>query len=185
MIWELMVAFFKIGLFAIGGGLATLPFLYQLSQETGWFSTADIATMIAVSQSTPGPIGINMATYVGFQVAGLLGAISASLALIAPSVIICIAISKILDKVKQSPIVQAVFSSLRPASAALILLAGFSLATATYWTTTPTKATEWLTNLNWQLLVLSGVLFILLKRYHMHPVLLIALAALAGIVFQL
>ena len=62
LFWE----FFKTGLFAIGGGMATIPFLYDISDATGWFSSNDLANMIAVSESTPGPIGVNMATYVGF-----------------------------------------------------------------------------------------------------------------------
>lgn len=185
MLWELVVAFFKIGLFAIGGGLATLPFLYQLSQDTGWFSSADIATMIAVSQSTPGPIGINMATYVGFQVAGPVGAIIASLGLVAPSVAICVAIAKLLDKFKQSPLVQAIFTSLRPASAGLIVLATIKLAQTTYWSTSQARPVDWLTNLNWRLVLLSVVLLFLLKRYKAHPVLLIVLAAFSGLIFQL
>lgn len=185
MLLALMIAFFKIGLFAIGGGLATLPFLYQLSQDTGWFSSADIATMIAVSQSTPGPIGINMATYVGFQVAGPAGAVTASLALVAPSVVICVGVAKLLDQVKQSPLVQAIFSSLRPASAGLIVLATLQLAQTTYWPTRPRHPAGWFTTLNWRLALLSLVLFFLLKRYKLHPVLLVVLAALAGIMFQL
>ena len=71
LFWE----FFKVGLFSVGGGLATLPFLYSLGAKTGWFSTADVANMLAVSESTPGPIGVNMATYAGFDCGGVLGGV--------------------------------------------------------------------------------------------------------------
>ena len=90
---RLMYEFFKTGLFAIGGGLATLPFLYEMSEATGWFTRGDIMNLIAVSESTPGAIGINMSTYVGFITAGLPGAILATLALAAPSVVVIILIS--------------------------------------------------------------------------------------------
>ena len=125
---RLMFEFFKTGLFAVGGGLATLPFLYEMSAATGWFTSQDIMNLIAVSESTPGAIGINMSTYVGFITAGLPGAILATLALAAPSVIVIILISKVLDKFKDSPVVQGVFKGLRPASTALIAAAGLNVA---------------------------------------------------------
>ena len=105
LFWE----FFKTGLFAVGGGLATLPFLYDMSISTGWFTAQDIADLIAVSESTPGPLGVNMATYVGFKSIGLFGGVVATLGLICPSIIIIILISKILDKFKDSAVVQKVF----------------------------------------------------------------------------
>ena len=94
LFWE----FFKIGLFAVGGGMATLPFLQELSVRTGWFPQSLITDMIAVSESTPGPIGINMATYVGCNIAGLPGGIIATLGEVLPSVIIVIIVSKYLEK---------------------------------------------------------------------------------------
>ena len=85
LFWE----FFKTGLFAVGGGLATLPFLTQMSvSHPDWFTTQMLADMIAVSESTPGPIGVNMATYVGYTVAGIPGAIVATCSLVLPSLII-------------------------------------------------------------------------------------------------
>ena len=90
LFWE----FFKVGLFSVGGGLATLPFLYSLGAKTGWFGTADVADMLAVSESTPGPIGVNMATYVGFDCGGVLGGVAATIGLITPSVIIIVLIAR-------------------------------------------------------------------------------------------
>ncbi|MBR0521330.1 MAG: chromate transporter, partial [Spirochaetales bacterium] len=86
LFWE----FFKTGLFAIGGGMATVPFLFDISARTGWFTASELANMIAVSESTPGPIGINMATYVGFETAGILGSVIATLGLVVPSIIIIV-----------------------------------------------------------------------------------------------
>lgn len=93
LILELCFRFFCCGLFAIGGGLATLPFLYNISKETGWYTFNDISNMIAVSESTPGPMGVNMATYVGFHIKGILGGLAAPLSLVLPSVIIIVIIS--------------------------------------------------------------------------------------------
>lgn len=124
LFWE----FFKIGLFAIGGGLVTVPFLFDLAEKYSWFTTAELADMIAVSQSTPGPVGINMATYAGFKVAGLGGALLATFAEVLPSVIIIYLIARILVKWNGSSILQQVLTGIRPAVMALILFAGWDIA---------------------------------------------------------
>ena len=105
LFWE----FFKTGLFAVGGGMATLPFLYSMSDTTGWFTHAQLADMIAVSESTPGPIGVNMATYVGFTAAGIPGAVIATLGLITPSIIIILIIARVLAAFRQNKYVDAAF----------------------------------------------------------------------------
>ena len=107
---RLYFEFFKTGLFSVGGGMATLPFLYAMSDKTGWFTHELLADMVAVSESTPGPIGVNMATYVGFASAGVLGSIVATLGLISPSIIIILIIAGFLQKFRQSKAVDAVFS---------------------------------------------------------------------------
>lgn len=126
--WLLFWEFFKIGLFAVGGGLATLPFLTDLSAaHPEWYDMAMLSDMVAVSNSTPGPLGINMATYVGFHVAGILGGILATVALVLPSVIVILLVARILDKFRHSQLVQGAFQGLRPAVTGLIALAGFEL----------------------------------------------------------
>ena len=99
---RLFYEFFKAGLFAVGGGMATLPFLYDISDSTGWFTHSQLADMIAVSESTPGPIGVNMATYVGYTTGGIPGAVIATLGLITPSIIIILIIAKALQAFRQS-----------------------------------------------------------------------------------
>ena len=126
---QLFIEFFKVGLFSIGGGLATLPFLYNISDRLRWYSHMDLANMIAISESTPGPVGVNTATYVGNTVAGILGSVVATAALIVPSIIIIIIISKFLNKFKDSKHVKNVFYGLRPASVGLIAAAGYSVIT--------------------------------------------------------
>ena len=125
MIWfQIFWEFFKAGLFAAGGGLATPPFLYAISESTGWFSTADIANMIAISESTPGPLGVNMATYAGYQTLGIAGGIWATLSLTSPALFVITAVSKALDKFKNALLVEKIFYGLRPCSIALITAAG-------------------------------------------------------------
>ena len=99
---RLFFEFAKTGLFAVGGGLATIPFLQDLGARTGWFSAADLSTMIAVSESTPGPIGVNMATYVGFLTGGVPGAVTATVGLIAPSVIVILIVAAFLQAFRDS-----------------------------------------------------------------------------------
>lgn len=120
LFWE----FFKTGLFAVGGGMATLPFLYDMSARTGWFTAGQLADMVAVSESSPGPIGVNMATYVGFTTGGVPGALIATLGLITPSIIVVLLIARVLQKFRQSPYVDAAFYGLRPCSVGLIAAAG-------------------------------------------------------------
>ena len=122
LFWE----FFKTGLFAVGGGLATLPFLQDMADRTGWFTHAQLADMLAVSESTPGPIGVNMATYVGFTTGGG-GALVATIGLVAPSVIVILIVAAFLKAFRDSKWVNAAFYGLRPASTALVAAAGISV----------------------------------------------------------
>lgn len=127
----LVFEFFKTGLFAVGGGLATIPFLQEMGINHGWFSVDVLSTMIAVSQSTPGPIGINMATYVGYQTASFLGGLVTTLSLVTPSIIIVCFIASKYDSFKNSKRIQAVFVGLRPAVVGFILAACMGIFTST------------------------------------------------------
>lgn len=175
---KLIFEFMKTGLFAIGGGLATLPFLHEISQETGWFTSRDISNMIAVSESTPGPIGINMSTYVGYITGGIIGGILATLALVVPSIIIIEFISTILSKFKESKTIKYIFYGIRPASTALIVYASISVFRSGLMDET-----------SGELLYLPVMLFILffigIRKFKLHPLFFIGLAAVIGIVFKL
>ena len=182
---QLFLAFFKTGLFAVGGGLATLPFLYEISDRWHWFSHADIADMIAISESTPGAIGINMSTYVGFITAGVPGAILASLSLTAPCIIVILLVIRVLDKFKGSPLVDSVFKALRPASigmitAALIGVVKESLLILPNWGGMSTI----LSIFNWKGILLAVVLWFIMKKWKTHPIAYIAIAAVVGMVFS-
>lgn len=123
----LFYEFFRIGLFAIGGGMVTIPFLFDLTKKFDWFTAEELTNMIAVSQSTPGPVGVNMATYAGFQAAGVSGGLLATLGLVLPSIIIVIAVSKLLRRCSENMLVCEIMATIRPAVVALILQAGYEL----------------------------------------------------------
>ena len=183
---QLFFEFFKTGLFAVGGGLATIPFLQDIGARTGWFTNGDLTTMIAVSESTPGPIGVNMATYVGFESAGLPGAAAATLGLIAPSVIVIVIIAGFLQKFRQSKAVDAVFYGLRPASTALIAVAGLNVALSVFQSTG--SSTCGTVQLNIPAILIAAAIFVglhLKPLKKLHPIAFIGVAAVIGVVFQL
>ncbi len=185
----LFYEFFKVGLFSIGGGLATLPFLYDLSARTNWFTTGQLADMIAISESTPGPIGVNMATYAGYQAGGVFGGIIATLGLITPSIIIILIIARFLQRFSQASLVKNVFYGLRPATAALIAAAGFEvfkLSVLNLEAFLPNW--DWANLFQWKSLILFLVILALTnikKVKKLHPVIFIAASAIEGIVFGL
>lgn len=125
MIWlKLYYAFFITGLFTIGGGLAAIPFLFAMVDKYRWFSTLELTNMIAISQSTPGAIGINMATYAGLNVAGFSGGVLATVALVSPAFILLFVLLPILEKYKDSVVIKSIFYALRPVSAGLVSASG-------------------------------------------------------------
>ena len=182
LFWE----FFKTGLFAVGGGLATLPFLYNISETTGWFTAEDIANMIAISESTPGPMGVNMATYVGYNTVGLLGGVITTLGLLTPTIIVIVIVSKIMAKFRNSQTVNRVFYGLRPASTALIASAGLGVAKITLLALERYAASGSLLDMfNIPCILLAVGIFIARKKVNWHPIVYIAFAAAAGILFKL
>lgn len=178
LFWE----FFQTGLFAVGGGMATLPFLYNISDRTGWFTHQQLADMIAVSESTPGPIGVNMATYVGYVTAGVPGAVITTLGLITPSIIVILIIAAFLYAFRDNKYVNSVFYGLRPASAAMITAAGLIVARITF------IQAGGLLNLNLKAVILACVLLVFTRAIKftkkLHPIVWIFISALVGIAFN-
>ena len=186
LFWE----FFKTGLFAVGGGMATLPFLYDISDKTNWFTHAQLADMIAVSESTPGPIGVNMATYVGFLTGGgAFGAVVATLGLITPSVIVILIVAAFLKAFRDSKYVAGAFYALRPASTALITAAGLSVVKISFFDTGAfDDLTHILGSTKWEAVALAAVL-VVLTRYtpkvkNWHPIIFIGISAVIGAAFH-
>lgn len=195
MYLQLFLEFFKTGLFAVGGGMATIPFLYDMSDKTGWFTHNDLANMIAVGESTPGPIGVNMATYVGFvtgmqdggTLTAILGAVIATLGLVTPSVIVILIIAAILKSFRNNPYVERAFYGLRPASTGLIAAAGITVILSNLIHIGGVE--DHVFSLNWKGIVLAVVLWCLTnvvkKTKKWHPIVFIGFSALVGIIFQM
>ncbi|OUO38955.1 chromate transporter [Flavonifractor sp. An306] len=202
MYLQLFFEFFKAGLFAIGGGLATIPFLTDMGARTGWFSAGELANMIAISESTPGPMGVNMATYVGFHtgslaggvVGGIAGGVIATLGLVCPSIIVILIIAGFLKKFRESRGVDAVFYGIRPASTALIaaaLVEVCSIALMFHQTAGPEVVPGGVVPKTelfyWPAILLAAAVFVCLQvgpLKKLHPIAFIAASAVLGVLFQ-
>ncbi len=185
---RLFFEFFKTGLFAVGGGLATLPFLEEMADKTGWFTRAQLVDMIAVGESTPGPIGVNMATYVGFVTAGVPGCVIATLGLATPCIIVILLIAAFLKNFRENPLVKNAFYGLRPASTGLIASAGLSVLLVAIVRSGAELGFDVLSWLNWKAVALMAVLLYLTrvckKTKKWHPIVFIGISAVAGVLFQ-
>lgn len=188
---RLFYEFFKVGLFSVGGGLATVPFLSDMGARTGWFTAADLANMLAISESTPGPIGVNMATYTGFHIGGTPGGIIATLGLIAPAIIVIAIIAGFLKKFRESRAVDSVFYGLRPASTALITAALIQVCVTTlmfHQVTVPGHGVVKTQLFYWPAIALAVAVFVCLQikpLKKLHPIVYILASAVVGIIFQL
>jgi chromate transporter len=178
----LFAEFFKIGLFSVGGGLATLPFLYELAEKYGWFGREKVADFLAIAQSSPGAVGINMGAQAGFTAAGPAGLPLAALALAAPSIIVIIIIARMLRSFRENKTVAAVFSGLRPAAAGLLTSAGLGVwklslvnagAPVWYKTIRPAEA------------LIFAAVFVFLRKFRLHPVICIAASGALGLALGL
>ncbi len=167
LFWE----FFQIGLFAVGGGLVTVPFLFDLSEKYPWFTTAELTDMIAISQSTPGPVGINMATFAGFKAAGILGSLIATLSEVLPSMVVVYFIAKMLTKWHENTYVNKVLTSIRPAVLALILFAGWDIAKITI--------------VDYKSAVVLFILLIAMRLYKTSAIFYIIISAVIGIALKI
>ena len=186
---RLFFEFFKTGLFTFGGGLASIPFLAEMGEKTGWFTNEFLTDMIAVSESTPGPIAVNAATYVGYITAGIPGGIVATLGLMTPSIIIVLLIALFLKAFRSNRYVEQVFYGIRPASVGLIAAAGVTVMRLCMLDTAAYAESGRLPDLlEWKALALFAVIWLLTnpikKTKKLHPVVFIAGAAVVGIVFR-
>ena len=180
--------FFKTGLFAVGGGLATLPFLSDMADKYPWFTHGQLADMVAVSESTPGPIGVNMATYVGFRVFGVPGAVLATVSLVLPSLIIIVIIAKMMHKYMSNKYVRWAFSGLRPAVTGLIAAAGWSVVELALLDLTDFSWARFWEAINIPaVIIFAAVLFLtqFRKTKKLHPIVFIGACAVLGIVLKL
>ena len=181
---RLFFEFFKIGMFAVGGGMATLPFLQRLGEETGWFTQQFVTDMVAISESTPGPIGVNMATYVGYDVGGMTGGIVATMGLTLPCIIVSIVFSKFLSKLKGNKYLDWAFYGMRPAVTGLIAAAAVSVFQVAVFNTELYRQTGNIFDFaDPKKIIYFAVVFWAIKKFKKHPIMYIAVSAVVGIVF--
>lgn len=176
---ELFATFFKIGLFTFGGGYAMLPLIQQEVLSKGWADEKEIINFIAVSESTPGPFAINMSTYIGTDEAGVLGAFFATLGVVLPSFIIILIVAKCYEKFQSSKIVRGCMSGLKPAVVGLIGAAVLSIAGTVLFPNGISTAV--FSSLNFYISLAIFAVMALLAFKKVHPILIIALSAVAGI----
>ena len=185
--------FFKTGLFAVGGGLATIPFLYAMIDKYQWFSKDVLGDMIAISESTPGPIGVNMATYSGYHVFGsangpvygILGGIFTTFGLILPSFIVIVIVSRIYEKFKSNQLVQNGFYGIRPIVVGMIAATALDMfITVTDISLVHSGIKEFIYSIDIKAVVLFFALLFLTNKFKKHPVFYISLAGVVGAIFK-
>ena len=178
----LYIEFFKIGLFAVGGGLATLPFLFQMADNYEWLNHEMIGNFLAIAQSSPGAIGVNMAALTGFHASGIAGGCLAALGLISPAIIIVSITARVLKTIRENKTVEAVFSGLRPAAFGLLAAAGFG---ALKLALINNNASLLLEMLRVKECIIAAALLLLIYKLKGHPIIYIALGAAAGVLLKL
>ena len=184
----LFINFAKIGLFSVGGGLATLPFLFELADSSAnsegvqWLTRGMVADMLAVAQSAPGAIGVNLAAYTGFRYAWIPGGFAAAFSLMIPSIIVITIVARVLDAFSGSITVKNIFSGLRPAAAGLLSAAGFGAISISLWNS---AAANWYEFLKWKEFLIFAALFVLVYKFKKHPIIYIAAAGVIGVVLKL
>ena len=177
----LIFEFFKTGLFAVGGGLATIPFLAEIGVKYNFFDAEMLSTMIAVSESTPGPIGVNMATYVGYNAAGVVGALLATLSLVAPSLIVICIVARYYQQFKESKLVKMIFAGIKPAVVAFIGSACIGLFISVLFH----QGHQGLAFFNIKAIVLLAALLLASRKFKdTHPIVFIIASAIIGIIFK-
>jgi len=190
----LYIEFFKIGLFAVGGGLATLPFLFLMANDrftfisqTGWLSAEQLGNFLAIAQCSPGAVGVNICAQTGFQYGGILGGITAALGLISPAIIIISVIAGALQSIKNNKTSIAVFSGLRPAATGLLTAAGLGVWRLALYNGSALNAAgaAWHEIIRWRESLVCLVIFLLIVKFKGHPVIYIALGAITGIILGL
>ncbi len=188
-LFELFCIFFYVGLFTIGGGLVAITLMQQTIVERGFISPDQFYNMVAISESTPGPIGMNMATYIGFEFYGIPGAVITTMGQALPSIICILLIAYFLStKFQNNPLVKSVFATLRPATCGIILVAAakvFELALMNIPSSFADlkKVQTWISLFKWPSLGFYAVLVFLLFKTKIHPVLIVAAGAVFGVLF--
>jgi chromate transporter len=179
----MFLVFLKVGLFTVGGGLAAIPLLQEEVLQRAWLTQTQFTDMIAVSESTPGPIGVNIATYVGYSQHGIIGSMIATFGIVLPSIIIIIIIAKFVMSYRDSHLVSGIFNGLRPAVTGLILAAATSIALIAMFHIDTFKETNQLVDLfNYKAWIMFFVFFYASNKWKHHPIFYILIAGVVGII---
>ena len=185
----LYLEFFKTGTFAVGGGLATLPFLFLMANDRftfvrqyGWLSSEQIGNFLAIAQCAPGAVGVNVAAQTGFLYGGIPGSIAAVAGLISPAIIIISLVARALQSLKDNKAAVAVFSGLRPAATGLLSTAGLGVWRLALYN--PAGA-AWYEMIRWRESILCIAIFLLVIKFKKHPIMYISLGAAAGMLLRL
>ena len=174
-------SFFRIGLFGFGGGYAILPLIgHEVVEKHHWATQGEFSDMLALSQMTPGPIAINAATFVGLRVAGLSGALAATVGCMLPSCELVTLLARLYLRYRKLSLLQGVLTSLRPAVVAMIASAGVSILVTAFWDEAVTFA-----GTNWRLVVIFASSLLLLRRTKLSPILVMTLAGAANLLLEL
>ena len=181
--------FFKIGIFAVGGGLATLPFLFQMAgdrftfiQQSGWLNREMVGNFLAIAQCSPGAIGVNIAAQTGFQYGGVAGGFLAAFGLISPAIVVVAIVSRVLQSFRESKITIAVFAGLRPAAMGILCAAGLGAWKLALYNS---GGEVWYELIRWRECIILAAIFVLIFKFKAHPVIYVALGAIAGIALGL
>jgi chromate transporter len=181
-LFVLYAEFFKIGTFSVGGGLATLPFLFQIAEKYGWFGAEEISNFLAIAQASPGAIGANMAALAGFRCAGISGAAAAMAGLVSPAIVIIVVIARMFAAFRANKTVVAVFRGFRPAAAGLLAAAGFGVWKLIL---VADASGPWYGRLRLKEAALFVVFFVLIRKFALHPVICIIAAGAVGVLLGL
>ena len=147
--FQLFYEFCKVAIFTFGGGMASIPFLEDMAVKTGWFTLAQLTDFIAISESTPGPIAVNIATYAGYNTAGYLGGVAATMGLVFPAIVLMTIVAKFITAFRGNKYIDRAFYGLRPCVLALIMSALFGIAKVTLLVEGATLAAL-VTSINWR-----------------------------------
>ena len=181
--FQLFYEFCKVAIFTFGGGMASIPFLEDMAVETGWFTLAQLTDFIAISESTPGPIAVNIATYAGYNTAGYLGGVAATMGLVFPAIVLMTIVAKFITAFRGNKYIDRAFYGLRPCVLALIMSALFGIAKVTLLVEGATLATL-ATSINWRAMGIFALIAVLqnVKQFKkLHPVVFLGISALLGI----
>lgn len=180
MMFDLFFTFFKIGLFTFGGGYAMIPMIADEVVKKGWATQAMVIDFIAISESTPGPFAVNIATFIGYEMRGIPGALTTTLGIVMPSFLVILIIARFFASFSDNRFVKYALAGLRPVVVGLIIAATYTIVVAAFYV--ENAAVPFVERIEWRSVGIFAVCFLLSRKISAHPVVWILLSAALGIV---